>query len=182
MLQKATGCCVARQCNSIVIGHTDTFNCVSFRFIPRVICVTGQTLDRCIFKTLGQINCSELRHINIAAKIHFLQLFFIRFWNICKMYVFMLKFKAPWPLLFESVMYLLTPPYLFFTKIKIKKVSWQNFINFLSEVLKKFTVREEQLGNCVWGWKSLIFAFWRCPVYKKVLKIKFTELKNPCAE
>ena len=39
------------------------------------------------------------------------------------MYVFMLKFKAPWPLLFESVMYLLTPPYLFFTKIKIKKVS-----------------------------------------------------------
>ena len=46
----------------------------------------------------------------------------------------MSKFKALWPRLFESVIYLLTPPYLFFTKIKLKKVSWQTFINFLSEV------------------------------------------------
>ena len=73
--------------------------------------------------------------------------------------MYVVKFTAPWPHLLESKIYLLTPVCQFFTKIKRKKFSWQTFINFLIEVLKKFTVREEKLGNCVWGWKNLIFAF-----------------------
>ena len=60
------------------------------------------------------------------------------------MYVFIMKFTAPWPLLLESVIHLLTPLYHFFTKIKIKKIPWQNMSNFLGEVLKKFTVRKEK--------------------------------------
>ena len=36
------------------------------------------------------------------------------------------------------------PLYHFFTKIKIKKVPWQNMSNFLGKVLKKFTVRKEK--------------------------------------
>ena len=65
-------------------------------------------------------------------------------WNINKTYVFIMKFNIPWSLLPESVAQFLTPLYQVFTKSIIRNVSWQNMSNFLSVVLKKFSVNLQQ--------------------------------------
>ena len=75
--------------------------------------------------------------ISITTITHFLQLILVWVWNI-KKGIFNIRFKVPWPIVWESMVKFFIPSYQFFTKIVIKNTPWQNLRNFLGAILDKF--------------------------------------------